>query len=419
MSYIGNSPYQVAFLTDTFSGNNSTTAFTMSVAPANTSSVLVAVSGVLQDPSTYSVSGTTLTFSAAPPTGTGNISARYLGIPASGVTTTAYRTVTEFTATAGQKTFTPPSYTVGFINVYRNGVLLGSADYAATNGTTVVLTGSAAAGDLVTVESFLVSSVLNAVPNTGGTITGNLIVTGTETVPTITSPSATALTLQSAGTTAVTIDTSQNVGIGTTSPTSKLNIGSGGVFRLNRSDNATYNEIKYNTGDQFYFNQANGGVYTFNNNGAEQMRIDSSGNLLVGTTNAGGRTATIVNTSWYTTTTAAGANMVVATDGTVYRSTSALKYKQDVRDLESIDINKFRPVRYKSNAEFDDQTKDYFGVIADEVDEAGIKELVNYGAEGEVEGFQYERLTVVLLKAIQELKAENDALKERLDKAGL
>ena len=170
MPYIGQAPTQAAFLTDTFSGNGATTAFTMSVAPAGTTSVLVAVSGVLQDPSTYSVSGLTLTFSAAPPSGTGNISARYLGIPASGVATTAYRTVTEFTATANQKTFTPPSYTVGFINVYRNGVLLGSVDYTATNGTTVVLTTGATSGDLVTVESFLVSSVLNAIPATTGSV---------------------------------------------------------------------------------------------------------------------------------------------------------------------------------------------------------------------------------------------------------
>jgi len=170
MAYIGNQPSQVAFVTDSFSGNGSTTAFTMSVAPANTASVLVAVSGVLQDPSTYSVSGLTLTFSAAPPTGTSNISARYLGIPASGVTTTAYRTITEFTATANQKTFTPPSYTAGFINVYRNGVLLGSADYTATNGTTIVLASGATAGDLVTVESFYVSSVLNAIPATAGSV---------------------------------------------------------------------------------------------------------------------------------------------------------------------------------------------------------------------------------------------------------
>ena len=171
MPYIGSSPYQVAFLTDTFSGTGTATSFTMSVAPANTASVLVAISGVVQDPSTYSVSGTTLTFSAAPPTGTGNISARYLGIPASGVTTTAYRTQTEFTATAGQTTFTPPSYTVGFIQVYRNGVLLGSADYTATNGTTVVLTTGATAGDLITTISFYVSSVLNAIPSIPGAVT--------------------------------------------------------------------------------------------------------------------------------------------------------------------------------------------------------------------------------------------------------
>lgn len=170
MAYVGNQPYQVAFVTDTFSGNGSTVAFTMSVAPANTASVLVVVSGVVQDPSTYSVSGTTLTFTAAPPSATGNISVRYLGIPASGVTTTAYRTVTEFTATAGQTTFTPPSYTVGFINVYRNGALLGSADYTASNGTTVVLANAATSGDLVTVESFLVSSVLNAIPATAGSV---------------------------------------------------------------------------------------------------------------------------------------------------------------------------------------------------------------------------------------------------------
>ena len=170
MPYIGQSPTQSAFVTDTFSGTGSTTVYTMSVAPANTSSALVAVSGVLQDPSTYSVSGTTLTFSGAPPTGTGNISVRYLGIPASGVTTTAYRTVTEFTATAGQTTFTTPSYTAGFISVYRNGVLLGSADYTATNGTTVVLATGATAGDLVTTESFYVSSVLNAIPATTGSV---------------------------------------------------------------------------------------------------------------------------------------------------------------------------------------------------------------------------------------------------------
>jgi len=178
MSYIGNQPVYQAFVTDQFSGNGSTTAFTMSVAPANTASVLVAVSGVLQDPSTYSVSGTTLTFSAAPPSGTGNISARYLGIPASGVTTTAYRTVTEFTATAGQTVFTPPSYVAGFLDVYRNGVKLAAADFTATNGTTVTLTTAATAGDIVTTVSFQVSSVINAIPATAGAVNNTYLATG-------------------------------------------------------------------------------------------------------------------------------------------------------------------------------------------------------------------------------------------------
>jgi hypothetical protein len=175
MSYLGNPLNSVAFLTDQFSGNGSTTVFTMSVAPATTSSILVAISGVVQDPTTYSVVGTTLTFSAAPPGGTGNVSVRYLGIPASGVTTTAYRTVTDTTATAGQTTFSIPSYTVGYLNVYQNGVRLGAADFTATNGTTVVLTVAAALNDLITTESFYVSSVTNAIPAVAGAVNSTYI----------------------------------------------------------------------------------------------------------------------------------------------------------------------------------------------------------------------------------------------------
>jgi hypothetical protein len=178
MPYIGNPIYQSAFVTDTFSGNGTTTVFTMSVAPAGVSNVLIAISGVLQDPATYGVVGNTLNFSQAPPTGTNNISCRYLGVPATGVTTTAYRTQTEFTATAGQTTFSVPSYTPSFIDVYRNGALLGSADYTATNGTTVVLNNAASSGDLIETISFLVSSVLNAIPATAGSVGSSNIANG-------------------------------------------------------------------------------------------------------------------------------------------------------------------------------------------------------------------------------------------------
>ena len=190
MSYIGNAPFTAAFLVDTFSGTGSQTAFTMTVAPANTSSIIVAVTGVLQSPDTYSVSGTTLTFSAAPPSGTSNISVRYLGIPASGVTTTAYRTVTNTTATAGQTSFTIPSYTVGYVDVYRNGVYLPTSDYTATTGTTVVLTNAATVGDTITTISFYVSSVLNAIPNSPASVGSSNIVAGV----TLTSPAISTIT---------------------------------------------------------------------------------------------------------------------------------------------------------------------------------------------------------------------------------
>jgi hypothetical protein len=91
-----------------------------------------------------------------------------------------------------------------------------------------------------------------------------------------------------------------------------------------------------------------------------------------------------------------------------------LKYKQDIRDLQSIDISLLRPVRYKSKCEGDDQTKDHLGIVADEAHEAGFTDLVTYGAEGEVEGFQYERLTVVLLKSIQEQQAMIEELKAKV-----
>jgi hypothetical protein len=175
MSYIGNQPLYTSYVNDRFSGNGSTVSFLLSIAPVNSSSILVAIYGVLQDPATYGVVGNTLTFTGAPPAGTNNISVRYLGLPASNVVTSSYRTVTDIIATAGQTTFSPASYTPGFIDVYRNGARLGTADYTATNGAQVILNNAAALGDLLQFESFSVGSVLNAIPANGGVITAGYL----------------------------------------------------------------------------------------------------------------------------------------------------------------------------------------------------------------------------------------------------
>jgi len=79
---------------DPFSGDGSTTAFTLSADPGSENNTQVYVSGVYQEKDTYSVSGTTLTFSTAPPTGTSNIevvssSPLAIGTPSDGTVTTA------------------------------------------------------------------------------------------------------------------------------------------------------------------------------------------------------------------------------------------------------------------------------------------------------------------------------------------
>jgi hypothetical protein len=83
------------FATQVFSGNGSTTAFTLTESPGFVGNVEVFISGVRQSPVTdYTVSNTTLTFVSAPPTGTSNIFVRWgqtlgVGVPGDGSVTAA------------------------------------------------------------------------------------------------------------------------------------------------------------------------------------------------------------------------------------------------------------------------------------------------------------------------------------------
>ena len=67
----------------------------------------------------------------------------------------ATQTRQTFTATASQTSFPTVGYTVGFIDVYLNGVkLLDTVDYTATNGSDVVLTTGAALNDILEVTIY-------------------------------------------------------------------------------------------------------------------------------------------------------------------------------------------------------------------------------------------------------------------------
>jgi hypothetical protein len=78
MAYVGNpidtqNTFQ-SLVGKRFNGDGSTTAFTLDVAPSSTLDIEVFVGNVRQDPnSEYTLSGTTLSFTGAPPSGTNNI----------------------------------------------------------------------------------------------------------------------------------------------------------------------------------------------------------------------------------------------------------------------------------------------------------------------------------------------------------
>ena len=85
---------------DQFSGDGSTTAFTLSFPVTSDQDILVSVDGVVQDVAAYAVSsGTTLTFTAAPSSNSGNnIFVNYL---ARTHATVAHPATSALTATTG------------------------------------------------------------------------------------------------------------------------------------------------------------------------------------------------------------------------------------------------------------------------------------------------------------------------------
>lgn len=80
MSYIGRPLTTSNFPVDYFSGTGAQVDFTLTESPASVSAIIVSISGVVQQPSAYTLVGAVLTFTGAPPSGTNNISVIHLGI---------------------------------------------------------------------------------------------------------------------------------------------------------------------------------------------------------------------------------------------------------------------------------------------------------------------------------------------------
>ena len=79
MSYIGTQPVGGSIVSEFFSGDGTTTAFTLTHTYGNEASVLVFIDGVRQNTLGYAVINGQLVFDTAPPLGTSNIEVVYLG----------------------------------------------------------------------------------------------------------------------------------------------------------------------------------------------------------------------------------------------------------------------------------------------------------------------------------------------------
>ncbi|WP_335138646.1 phage tail spike protein [Lacticaseibacillus paracasei] len=129
-----------------------------------------------------------------------------------------------------------------------------------------------------------------------------------------------------------------------------------------------------------------------------------------------------ISSAW-SKTTSSSPNVFVAADGALVRSTSASKYKTNIKRDRSTDLaerlltlptahwlDKAAMERYASG-EQKELPQTNFGLIAEDLEAAGIEDLVVRGPDGELEGIQYDRIAAALLPLLAQMKTEIDELK--------
>ena len=285
-------------------------------------------------------------------------------------------------------------------------------------------------------------------------------------------PTSTTLGLSTNGTNAVTIDASQNVGIGTTSPSSsaKLNISSpDATYQIITS--GTTNGIRFGTTSTYSFIEGvdktgtlsyqplamGGSILQYTTNGSERMRIDSSGGVRIATTAnifnaASSEKLSVKNTvvgcaaTFQTTdvtggypilylsstdTVTASQNAILFYRGassvgsigttasaTTYNTSSDYRLKENVAPITTglATVSALKPVTY----DWVGTNENGEGFIAHELQEViplavtGEKDAVNEDGSIKSQGVDYSKIVVHLVAAIKELSAEVEALKAKV-----
>ena len=117
----------------------------------------------------------------------------------------------------------------------------------------------------------------------------------------------------------------------------------------------------------------------------------------------------------YNLTTAAAANLVVAADYYLYRSTSSARYKKNIVDYDRglADVMALRAVYYEGKGEID-EGKRFAGFVAEEVYDAGLTEFVVLDEEEKPDALHYGNMTALLVKALQDAAQQIDILTTRV-----
>jgi hypothetical protein len=113
---------------------------------------------------------------------------------------------------------------------------------------------------------------------------------------------------------------------------------------------------------------------------------------------------------------ASTANVIVGSDGSFGRNTSSLKYKKNVESYTRglFDVLKLRPVLYESKNPLEEGMS-FTGFIAEEVEELGFTEFVEYAEDGTPDALRYPHFTALLVKAIQEQNQIITSLQEQIN----